>query len=306
MKKEINLDNNDTHLIKTAITKIEQNNIITRGYSQEELIANISFSEMVYLLLKGNLPSSKEARMFNHILVSFCDHGVTPPSTQTSRLIISSGSPLNVALAGGILSFGKKHAGAIEESMKLLQNTIDENIKSITNSNSNSNNNSNNNNSNNNSDKESFESVDDLFDDKDIERIANDIVNDYLNNNEMIPGFGHRFHSEDPRGRKIIELAKKEGCIGIHSKLVLAIEKILFNKKGIHINLDGANGGVLSDMGFSSFLGFGIFMIGRIPGIIAHITEEITDEEEFRKFCQIEDVLYCGSENNHLNKVNND
>lgn len=42
--------------LKTAITRVEPNRIITRGYPQEDLIGNISFPEMVYLLMKGELP----------------------------------------------------------------------------------------------------------------------------------------------------------------------------------------------------------------------------------------------------------
>lgn len=262
----------DMSKIKTAITDIESNKIVTRGYSQDELIANLSFSDMVYLLLKGELPSSKESKMLNYILVSFCDHGVTSPSTQTSRLIASSGSPLNVALSGGLLSFGKNHAGAIERSMNLFQNIFNDDI---------------------------YKGLD-YFSDLKIEEIANVIVNNYLENNKKVPGFGHRYHTKDPRGAKLMDLAKEEGFIGKHVKLALAIEKILFEKKGIHINVDGANGAILSDMEFSSSIGFGIFMIGRIPGIIAHVNEEITENEEFRKFCDIDDISYCGYENKHI------
>lgn len=271
VKEEIDLKNIKEELqIKTSITKIEPNRIFTRGHSQDDLIANISFSEMVYLLLKGKLPCDKESKMLNYVLISFCDHGVTPPSTQTSRLIASSGSPLNVALSGGLLSFGKKHAGAIEDSMNLLQNII-------------------NNNSNNNGD--------DINENED--KLAEKIVEEYLDNNKKIPGFGHRYHKKDPRGVKLMDLVKKENFIGPHIKLALAIENELFEKKGIHINVDGVNGAILSDMGFSSTLGFGIFMIGRIPGIIAHVNEEVNEDEEFRKFCDIEDIFYRGVENKY-------
>ncbi len=41
-------------------------------------------------------------------------------------------------------------------------------------------------------------------------------------------------------------------------------------------------------------------MIGRIPGIIAHVTEEVNDEEEFRKFCDISDISYCGDLNKSI------
>ena len=289
------INETDNHRIRTSITNIQPNKIITRGYPQEELIDNISFSEMVYLLLKGELPSFKEAKILNHILISFCDHGVTPPSTQTSRLIASSGSPLNVSLAGGLLSFGKNHAGAIEDSMELFQ----ELIKSDFNNHNNFNNNNNHNNDINNYDDNHSHNNNSKCN-RNVDIIANGIINEYKLKNKKIPGFGHRYHNKDPRGAKLMELAKKENFIGPHSELALAIEEVLFKEKGININVDGASGALLSDMGFSSNEGFGIFMIGRIPGIIAHVTEEVNDEEEFRKFCDIDDISYCGDLNKSL------
>ena len=84
--------------LKTAVTRVEKDKIVTRGYNQKDLIEKIRYSDMVFLLLKGRLPSIRESKIFNHVLVSFCDHGVTPPSTQTARLITSSGSPINSAI----------------------------------------------------------------------------------------------------------------------------------------------------------------------------------------------------------------
>ena len=112
------------HSLKTAISRVETDRIITRGYNQRDLIEKIRYSDMVFLLLKGRLPSLIEGKIFNHVLVSFCDHGATPPSTQTARLIASSGSPINSAVAGALLSFGHKHAGAIEKTMELYQSKI--------------------------------------------------------------------------------------------------------------------------------------------------------------------------------------
>ena len=112
------------HSIKTKITDVKPNELVTRGYHQEDLITNLSFAEMVFLLLRERLPDERESKIFNHILVSFCDHGVTPPSTQSARLIASSGANINNAVAGGLLSFGKNHAGAIEKAMDLFQESI--------------------------------------------------------------------------------------------------------------------------------------------------------------------------------------
>lgn len=252
------------HSLKTNVSNVKPNRIITRGYNQEDLIEKIRYSDMVFLLLKARLPSIDESKLFNKILVSFCDHGVTPPSTQTARLITSSGSSLNSAIAGALLSFGHKHAGAIEKTMELYQGSIDSIILT----------------------------GDHDIDNKLIASLAIDIFNEYEEKGEKIPGFGHRYHDEDPRARKMVEMAIKDGMVGNHLKLAISLENLLFERKNIKLNIDGVNAALLSDLGFSNDLGLGVFIIGRIPGIIAHIHEERMDEEEFRRFCNLEDVIY--------------
>lgn len=252
--------------LKTAVTRVEKNKIVTRGYNQRDLIEKIRYNDMVFLLLKGRLPSIKESKIFNHVLVSFCDHGVTPPSTQTARLITSSGSPINSAVSGALLSFGHKHAGAIEKAMELYQSKIN-----------------------------SAHLIDDPdIDNKQIASLAIEIHNEYILKDRKIPGFGHRYHNIDPRADKLIDIVINEGFIGPHVKLALALQDLVFEKKGVRLNVDGANAAILSDLGFDSELGLGVFMIGRLPGIIAHIHEERMDEEEFRRFCDLDDVEYMG------------
>ena len=198
--------------------------------------------------------------------MSFCDHGVTPPSTQTARLIASSGSPLNSAVAGALLSFGHKHAGAIEKTMELYQSKIS-----------------------------TARLIDDPdIDNKQIASLAIEVYKDYVLKGKKVPGFGHRYHSTDPRADKLIEMAIKEGFIGPHLKLALAIQDLVFEKKNIKLNVDGANAAILSDLGFDPELGLGVFIIGRVPGIITHIHEERMDEEEFRRFCDLDDIEYVG------------
>ena len=250
--------------LKTAVTRVEKDKIVTRGYNQKDLIEKIRYSDMVFLLLKGRLPSLKESKIFNYVLVSFCDHGVTPPSTQTARMITSSGSPLNSAVSGALLSFGHKHAGAIEKAMELLQSKIS-----------------------------SIHLIDDSdIDNKQIAGLAIEIYNEYIVKGKKIPGFGHRYHDIDPRADKLMEIAVNKGYLGPHIKLALALQDLVYSKKQIRLNVDGANAAILSDLGFDPEEGLGIFMIGRLPGIIAHCREEKMDEEEFRRFCDLDDVEY--------------
>ena len=250
---------------KTSITRVEPNRIVTRGYPQEDLIGNISFPVMVYLLIKGEMPSENDSKMFEAVLVSFCDHGVTPPSTQVARLMASTGSSMNGCVSGGLLSFGKYHAGALERSMNILQELVHNGVIGYSGP---------------------LESHDD------IRAVAGVVVDEFFNNNEKIPGFGHRYHSEDPRASKLLKIAEEYGVSDVHTELALAIEEILFETKGIKMNIDGANAGILSDMGFDWSLGTGIFMMGRLPGIISHVFEEKTVETPFRKFVDVDEIHY--------------
>lgn len=192
------------------------------------------------------------------------------PRTSGISFNLPNGSPLNNAVAGGLLSFGKNHAGAIEKSMKLLQDGINRlDIENLT--------------------KKQIN--------KGIARVAIDIVNEYEAKSERIPGFGHRYHDKDPRAVRLIDLAILESSVGPHTKLALVIESILSERKGICLNVDGANAGLLSDLGFKPDLGLGIFMIGRLPGLIAHAYEEMEEEDKFRRFCDLENIDYEGLKN---------
>ena len=266
---------------KTSITKVEPNRLVTRGYPQEDLIGNLSFSEMVYLLIKGNKPSKNESKMLEAVLVSFCDHGTTPPSTQVARLMASTGSPINTCVSGGLMAFGKHHAGALEECMKLLQGTVKNGVVDIG--------------------MEGDKIAESVESPKDVKILAYHVVDEFIENNRKIPGFGHRYHTEDPRPPKLLKLAKKYGFYGVHTHLAIALQEILYERKNIHMNVDGANSGILSDMGFNWEIGTGIFMIGRLPALISHVNEEKTQESPFRKFVESDEICFDGVDGRNRN-----
>ncbi len=244
---------------KTAITKVEPNHIITRGYRQEELIGNVSFSSAIWLLLRSELPSKKEARLFDALLTSSIDHGVTPPTTCAARTVASAGVPLPSAVAAGILAVGDVHGGAIEECARILQEWLQK-----------------------------------LEEGSKIEEIANELVRSFRDKKERIPGLGHRLHTKDPRSEKLFVLAEHLGLFGDHSRLLRQIQ-VEFSKvaKPLPVNVDGAIAALISDLGFDHRLGKGFFLLGRAAGLVAQVYEEMTREKPMRKFCELK-VEYDG------------
>jgi citrate synthase len=234
----------------TKITKIEPNTITVRGQKLDELMGRLSFAEVVYLILKGELPSEAHRKILDAILVASIDHGVTPPSTVAARTVASCGVMLTAALAAGVISIGKHHGGAVEDCMKALKNAVAEAEKSGV-------------------------SQDD---------VAKKIVADMKETGRRLPGFGHRIHTQDPRTKKLRELATEAGLRGPYLKMSEALEKALKVSSGkeLPLNVDGAIAAVLCEMDFPPAIGNAFFVIGRVPGLVAHIQEETTTMKPMR------------------------
>ena len=120
---------------------------------------------------------------------------------------------------------------------------------------------------------------------------AHEIVEKKLENGEKIPGLGHKvYEDKDPRSQKILDKAKSLGLKGEFTEKMLEIQRIFAGEKiDLVLNVDGAIAGIMSDLGFEPELGKGFFIIARTPGLVAHVREEM-DEEDFRR----EDGEYIG------------
>jgi len=244
----------------TSITNIGPGKIEVRGYPIEQLMEKKSFAETVFLVLKGELPNAAEAEMFEAILVSSVDHGVSPPSVLGARNSISAGNQLNAAVAGGILSIGDVHGGAIERSARIMQEWVSKGGSAP--------------------------------------ELAKQLVDDLASRKIRMPGFGHRLHKTDPRTLKMFEKADRLNFSGPHIELCKEIEKALEQKTGkkLPINVDGAIAAVISDMGFDYRLGKGFFILSRTAGLIAHAFEEWTTQRPMRKLGDTSGCTYTGPE----------
>lgn len=122
---------------------------------------------------------------------------------------------------------------------------------------------------------------------------ADQIVKEKLEAGERIPGLGHKvYEEEDPRAQKIIGKAQELGLKGEAVEKMLQIKKELAGQKvDLVLNVDGAIAAVMTDLGWDCRLGKGIFIIARTPGLVAHVREEM-DEENFRR----QEGKYTGEE----------
>jgi len=91
-----------------------------------------------------------------------------------------------------------------------------------------------------------------------------------------IPGFGHKILTTDERTALLLKEATELKLAGRYCNYALAVEAELEKQKGkkLPLNIDGAIAAVLLDLGIDWYLTTGFFIIGRLPGLMAHIQEQ--------------------------------
>ena len=105
----------------TSIIDIHPGEIDVRGYPIEQLIGAISFPQMIWLMVRGELPTKGQARLLEAALVASVDHGPHAPSIAISRMAVSCGAELNNAMASAINVLADVHGGAGQQCMDFYQ-----------------------------------------------------------------------------------------------------------------------------------------------------------------------------------------
>lgn len=118
---------------RTSITTHAGDRIYVYGYDLLKLAQEKSFTEAIYLILKGELPDKNSKKMLDSMLTIAIDHGIEPSSVVAARNVYSGGSPLQAAVAAGVLAFGEYHGGAIEQSMETLKKYEDKGAEKLVN-----------------------------------------------------------------------------------------------------------------------------------------------------------------------------
>jgi len=206
----------------------------------------------VYLILRGELPTAEVGRLMDAMLVASIDHGATPPSALAARTVASTGATLSASVAAGIMSINQHHGGAIADAAIIMKRVIDRaEVGRCT-----------------------------------LDVSAQEVLDEEKTAGRRVPGFGHRYHSNDPRTARLFALAKEAGVEGLYLDAAHAIERrFAVSGKRLPMNVDGALGAILSQLGFPADNGVmnGLFMIARVPGLVAHVMEEKTRMTPMRR-----------------------
>lgn len=233
---------------RTSIIDMEPGKIAFRGRAIEDLIGNVTFPQMIWLMVRGDLPTKEQAALFEAALVAGVDHGPQAPSIAAARMAATCGVGLNNAMATAINMLGDVHGGAGEQCAELyfgISDKIDNGIALL------------------------------------------DAVNEGLDEwrqeyGKYVSGFGHRFHKPvDPRAPRLMALVKDaalDGTVsGRFAEIGEAVRDQIGKQRGdrpIAMNIDGATAVIFCELGFPTPLSRGLFCLSRSVGVLAHAWEQ--------------------------------
>ena len=236
------------HWWRTSIIDMAPGRIAFRGRPIQDLIGNIGFGQMIWLMIRGDLPSPEEAALLECALVAGVDHGPQAPSIAAARMAATCGVGLNNVMATGVNMLGDVHGGAGEQCAELYLD-IAARIDAGT----------------------------------DLQTATRDGIANWRDRyGKIVSGFGHRFHKPvDPRAPRLMALVRQaanEGIVsGRFADIGEAVQAEIGHQRGtpIAMNIDGATAVIFCELGFPPPLSRGLFCLSRSVGILAHGWEQM-------------------------------
>ncbi|MFI5281655.1 MAG: citryl-CoA lyase [Candidatus Dormibacterales bacterium] len=220
--------------------------IMVRGLNlADDIIGKVSLGDMAFLELKGRLPTSAESTVFNAILVTLVEHGVTPSALAARLTYFGAPESLQAAVAAGLLGMGDRFGGSTEEAARTLQQALAQAAPGA-----------------------------------DLQALASQVVADHRASRRPIAGLGHPIHKPiDPRTPRLFAVAQDNGFSGRYVELIqlIAAEASTAYKKELPVNATGAIAAIASELELSWNVCRGLAVMARAIGLVAHIQEEIAD-----------------------------
>lgn len=217
--------------------------IVVRGKDLcDDLLGHVGITGMAFLELEGRLPNAREERVFDAIVVTLVEHGITPSALAARMTFLGAPEAMQAAVAAGLCGVGSVFVGSAEGAARMLLEAVPDRRATI-----------------------------------DVTTLAGEIVRRMRQGGTPIPGLGHPIHKpHDPRTLRLFEIAQENGFCGPYVQLLQAIREEAERTSGkvLPINATGAVGALACELGLDWRVCRGIGVIARAIGLVGHLLEE--------------------------------
>lgn len=209
----------------------------------KDLLGKINFGDMAFLEISGRYPTPQQSIVFNALLVTLVEHGMTPTAMAARLVYLGAPEAIQGAVAAGLNGMGTVFGGGSETAARML-----------------------------------FEALNDKPADADLKVIAEAVVEAHAARKTPVSGIGHPVHKPiDPRTPVLFAIAEANGLRGRYVALLEEISAAAERrtKRVLPINATGAIGALMLELGFEWRICRGIAVISRAVGLVGHIAEEM-------------------------------
>lgn len=217
--------------------------IVVRGLDLPgEILGKLTLGDVAFLELTGRAPSAPESTLFNAMVVTLVEHGITPSALAARLTYLGAPEAMQAAVAAGLCGLGSVFVGSTEGCAKMLR-----------------------------------EALPDANADADLAALARAVVSAQRASGRSVPGIGHPIHKpRDPRVARLFEIARETGFYGKYCELVqlVAAEAERVTGRNLPLNATGAIGALGCELGFDWKVLRGLGVMARAIGLVGHLLEE--------------------------------
>ena len=228
--------------VSSAICAANADTIVVRGLDLcRDLIGHVSFTDHVWLLVAGSLPSEAQRRILDAALVAIAEHGLVPSVVAGRMTLAAAPEAMQGAVAAGLLGCGSVILGAAESAARLFTDIA---ARAASGS---------------------------------IDEAAQAALQELRESRRAVPGYGHPVHKAlDPRVVRLLEVAAQTGIEGRHVAIARSVERQVpaIIGKPLVMNVSAAIGAVMLDAGYPLLAVKGVPILARTAGLIGHLLEE--------------------------------
>lgn len=225
---------------------------IVAGHSLESITRERTYTEVLWLVVRGRFPEPEERAVFEACLTAIVDQGYRNTVATVARFAASAAAEPIPAIIAGIAGIGR-HTGGAQVYVATYLDEIRNRVETG----------------------------------EDLDAVADDVVARHRATG-AVPGYGSKLHRSlgyDPRARTLFAIAGEHDLpdrMGTEGYFAVgrALERVL--GRTLVQNIDGAMGAVFNDLGFRPMDVAALEVPVMLPSIIGHTLEELRDGHPMR------------------------